>query len=154
MMRLSPYALLLLVLLCSGVVGAPPPGHKKQRGFNAQGQRLPVGHAQSPAPAQSSKYYLVGQGLATITGIPLLAKKRVSLEDLMKLEKGHKFVNKLPSEVWPPKVGGVYFTEPRNFVRSTSDHINPNGLDTGPIGSTQKLLWNRYASPCRCHGTR
>jgi hypothetical protein len=126
-MILSPYALLLLaLLLCSEVVGAPPPGHKKQRGFNAQGEQLPVNRASSPAPAaQPSKEY-PGKKLAAITGIPILAEKRVSLEDLMKLEKEDKFVNRLSSDVWPPKVGGVYFTEPRNFVRSISDHFNPN----------------------------
>ncbi len=105
------------------MVGAPP-GHK---GLNAQGQHPPVGRARSPTPAQSSKDYLAGQELATITGFSVLAEKRVSLEDLMKqVEKEHKIVNELSSDVWPPKVGGVYFTEPINFVGSTSDHFNTN----------------------------
>ncbi|KAF8344437.1 hypothetical protein F5887DRAFT_273468 [Amanita rubescens] len=90
-------------------------GSQKTRGINAQGQLIPVNRAQDPAPAtQPSKVY-PGQELADITGIPIFAKKRVPLEDLMKLEQEHKFVKKLSSDVWPPKVGGVYFTEPRNY---------------------------------------
>lgn len=111
-MILSPYALLLLVLLCSEVVGK---GHKKHRG-RSDAHGLPVDRAQSQASPQD---HLTGQQLAAMTGISLLAERRASLKDLMNLETEYKSVNKLSSDIWPPKVGGVYFTELRNMVGST-----------------------------------
>ena len=91
-MILLPYALLLLVL-CTGVVARP--GGKKPRG-NKRGPSEPLEVAAVSSGSQSDN---------------IIASK-LSLEELEKL----KTKNELPSIFWPPKVGGVYYTEPANFV--------------------------------------
>lgn len=101
-MILLPYALLLLVL-CTGVV-ARPGTTVEQRGK----KRRPSGEPLEVAATKKPYVAAVSSGSQSDNVIT----SKLSLEELEKLQTK----NKLPSTLWPPKVGGVYYTEPHNFV--------------------------------------
>jgi len=104
-MILLPYALLLLALCPTGVFARPGGKKRKDRRPDDTPQ---AAASTSHAVSVSSK----PQSLAGMTVDEILALRHVPLKQLDEL----KIINELSSDLWPPKIGGVYYTEPRNFV--------------------------------------
>ncbi len=72
--------------------------------LQAAALNLPKSHAVAVSPKP--------QSLASLTADEILALRQVPLKQLDEL----KIINNLPPDLWPPKIGGIYYTEPQNFV--------------------------------------